>query len=99
MTYFKGGGLISVSPFWCVLCKKYGEDIDHILLHCQFAQVLWIRLFDLFGLVGALPRRWAEVIAIKWSFKRSGSRSKCIWRLLLMAVAWSIWLERQKSVR
>ena len=83
------------SPSWCVLCKDHGEDIDHILLHCKFVRLLWNRLF---GFMGVLPRRWAEAVNIKWSFKQSGSKFKCIWRLLLMAVAWSTWLERNKRV-
>ena len=87
-----------LSPSWCVLCRKNGEDIDHILIYCQFAQELWIRLFTLFGIVGALPRRWADVIAIKWSFKQSGNMSKCIWRLMVLAIAWTVWLERNRRI-
>ena len=84
-----------LSPSWCVLCK---EDIDHILIHCQFAQDLWIKMFNLFGLVGAMPKRWVDVIAIKWSFKQSGNMSKCIWSLMVLAIAWTVWLERNRRI-
>ena len=63
------------SPSWCVLCKNHGEDIDHILLHCKFVRVLWIRLFG------------------EWVFFLGGGP-----RLLLMAVAWLVWLERNRKV-
>jgi hypothetical protein len=26
---------------WCCLCKKSGESVDHLLLHCEVAQDLW----------------------------------------------------------
>jgi hypothetical protein len=26
---------------WCCLCKKSGESIDHLLLHCEIAWDLW----------------------------------------------------------
>jgi len=25
---------------WCVMCKKHGEFVDHLLLHCDVAQVV-----------------------------------------------------------
>lgn len=26
---------------WCCMCKKNGESIDHLLLHCDVALVVW----------------------------------------------------------
>ena len=34
----------------CVLCKKKSESIDHILLHCDKARVLWQLVFSFFGI-------------------------------------------------
>ena len=34
----------------CFLCHSHEESIDHILLHCGKAWVLWKLLFSLFGL-------------------------------------------------
>jgi hypothetical protein len=34
---------------WCCLCKKSGESIDHLLLHCEIARDLWSYILILFG--------------------------------------------------
>ena len=34
----------------CFLCYTHKESIDHILLHCNKARVLWQLLFSLFGI-------------------------------------------------
>jgi hypothetical protein len=26
---------------WCCMCKKSGESIDHLLLHCEVALKVW----------------------------------------------------------
>jgi hypothetical protein len=26
---------------WCCMCKKSGESIDHVLLHCEVASKVW----------------------------------------------------------
>ena len=74
-------------PLMVCAMQENGEDADHILIHCQFAQELWIIMFNMFGIMGALSRKWVDVIAIKWSFKQSDSVSKCIWRLIVLAIA------------
>jgi hypothetical protein len=35
---------------WCCMCKKNGEFIDHLLLHCEVAYDLWSYIFILFGI-------------------------------------------------
>ena len=32
----------------CFLCKLEGEPMDHILLHCTKARILWHLMFSLF---------------------------------------------------
>jgi hypothetical protein len=33
---------------WCCMCK-HGESIDHLLLHCDVARVIWSFFYSLFG--------------------------------------------------
>ena len=37
---------------WCCVCKRNGETIDHLLLHCPVSQELWNMLFTIWGRVG-----------------------------------------------
>jgi hypothetical protein len=34
----------------CCMCKKNGESVDHLLLHCDAACVLWNAIFSRFSL-------------------------------------------------
>jgi hypothetical protein len=34
----------------CYLCKRDGESVDHILLHCDVASALWNNIFSRFGI-------------------------------------------------
>jgi hypothetical protein len=40
---------------WCCMCKKSRESIDHLLLHCEMASVLWNSIFSLVGLAWVMP--------------------------------------------
>ena len=30
---------------WCFMCKRVGETVDHLMLHCEYAQELWSMVF------------------------------------------------------
>ena len=36
---------------WCCMCKRSGELINHLLLHCSFRTNIWSFIFALFGIV------------------------------------------------
>ena len=40
---------------WCCMCKLGGESVNHLLLHCKFAQELWNMVFTLFGVHWVIP--------------------------------------------
>jgi hypothetical protein len=35
---------------WCCMCKKSGESVNHLLLYCEFACVIWNTFFSNVGL-------------------------------------------------
>jgi hypothetical protein len=34
----------------CFMCKKDGESVDHLLLHCEVAHALWCNIFSQLGI-------------------------------------------------
>jgi hypothetical protein len=47
---------------WCCMCKKNGESIEHLLLHCEVACNLWSYILTLFGVEWVMPRRVKELL-------------------------------------
>jgi hypothetical protein len=36
---------------WCCMCKKSGESVDHLLLHCEMTSAPWNAFFSPIGFV------------------------------------------------
>jgi hypothetical protein len=47
---------------WCFMCKRSGESIDHLLLHCPISQELWCFILCLFGVQLVMPRGVKELL-------------------------------------
>jgi hypothetical protein len=47
---------------WCCICKKCGDSIDHLLLHCEVVTKLWSVLFQLFGVAWVMPQRVSKFL-------------------------------------
>ena len=45
----------------CYMCKRRGELVDHLLLHCPIAYELWSLVFFLFGLHWVMPLKVVEL--------------------------------------
>jgi hypothetical protein len=45
------------------MCKKTRESVDHLLLHCDVASILWSSLFSHFGMSWVMPRRVIDLLA------------------------------------
>ena len=46
---------------WCYMCKRCGESVDHLLLHCPFAFEIWSMVFCLFGICWVMPQRVVDL--------------------------------------
>jgi hypothetical protein len=49
------------------LCKRDGEYVDCLLLHCELACALWSAFFSCFGLSWVMPKRVAYLYACWWT--------------------------------
>jgi hypothetical protein len=45
------------------MCKKNGESMDHLLLHCEIACALWNTIFSNVGLTWVMLRRVVDLFA------------------------------------
>lgn len=48
---------------WCCMCKRDGETVDHLLLHCLIARDFWDLVFSMFGVAWVMPRGVLELLA------------------------------------
>ena len=44
-----------------LLCKRCGESVDHLLLHCPIASELWSLVFCLFRIHRVMPLKVFEL--------------------------------------
>ena len=46
----------------CFLCEENGEDIDHLLLHCKKAKMLWDLLLTIVGASWVFPKTVIQML-------------------------------------
>jgi hypothetical protein len=63
----------------CCMCKKSGEFVDHLFLHCDNTRALWGYFFTLFG-VEWVMLRWLLELLTSWGDLWGFGQAKMIWR-------------------
>ncbi|KAF5480926.1 hypothetical protein F2P56_001629 [Juglans regia] len=63
---------------WCYMCKKYGESVDHLLLHCEMAKGMWDDIFSRVGLSWVMPCRLVDFLT-SWRGLCGNSQIAAIW--------------------
>ena len=43
------------------MCKRNGESVDHLFLHCPFTMDLWSMVLGLFGVSWVMPHSFGAV--------------------------------------
>jgi hypothetical protein len=78
---------------WCCMCKKNGEFIDHLLLHCDMARVVWRYFYSLFGVEWVMPRSMLDLLS-GWGTLLGRSHVTRLWKQVPLCVMWGLWHER-----
>ena len=65
-------------PNRCFLCACEEENVNHILIHCTVARVLWDLVLGLFGVQWAFPETVKEVL-FSWRGSFVGKKRKKLW--------------------
>ena len=77
------------------MCKRAGEAVDHLLLHCDYVCKMWSFVFSLFGVSWLMPSRVIDLLVCwKWSFSKRGS--SVIWSAVPLYLMWMLWRERNR---
>ena len=77
---------------WCGMCKRDGESVDHLLLHCSIAQEIWDLAFSMFGVFWVMPRRVTDLLYCWPGLPKQ--KAGDIWRLIPHCIMWCLWRER-----
>ncbi len=75
------------------MCKRSGESIAHLLLHCPLARELCNFIFGLFGVQWVMPHGVMELLAC-WRRGLGRSRNVELWSAIPNCLFWCIWWER-----
>ena len=62
----------------CFLCCAEEKSIDHILIHCTKARVLWELLFGPFGVMWVIPYSVRDTL-IGWRGINMGKKCSKVW--------------------
>jgi hypothetical protein len=76
---------------WCCMCCCNGENVDHLLLHCPVAGVLWNWTFQAFGVHCVISGTVADLLFSWWN--GLGRHSSDIWNFVPVCLMWTIWKE------
>jgi hypothetical protein len=78
---------------WCCMCKKSGESIVHLLLHCEVAMEVWNMVCQLFGVMWVMPDSVMDCLG-SWRAQKGNRTVLQTWRMVPLCVMWCIWRER-----
>ncbi|RVW91675.1 LINE-1 reverse transcriptase-like [Vitis vinifera] len=79
----------------CFLCCEEEESVDHILIQCSKARVLWELLFALFGVSWVLPYLVRDTLS-GWSDFNMGKKRRKVWKAAPLCIFWVVWKERNR---
>jgi len=82
---------------WCVMCKKHGESVDHLLLHCDVARVVWSFFYSLVGVEWVMPSSVVDLLS-GWGTLLGRGPVFLIWKQVPLCVLWGLWRERNSRL-
>ncbi|KAF5480212.1 hypothetical protein F2P56_000977 [Juglans regia] len=80
---------------WYNICKKVGEMVDHLFLHCEIAIVLWNEVFSRLEVAWVIPATVAALLT-SWTNLRGIQQIKAVWKMVPICILWCLWQERNE---
>ena len=81
----------------CFLCEEDEEDINHLLLHCKKARMLWDLLFAIVGTSWVVPESVIQML-LSWQGAPVGKKRINIWNAAPVCLFWTVWYNRNMLV-
>nr|GEX76525.1 hypothetical protein [Tanacetum cinerariifolium] len=81
----------------CPLCETQPDSHEHLFFDCPFSQQVWSCVQQIAGLTGAGPSL-ASIITHLLPISKRKSSNSCIGKLVVAAVAYFIWHERNSRM-
>ena len=79
------------------MCEEEEETIDHLLIHCKFAKMLWDLLLSIVGISWVVPNTVLHTL-IAWQGAAVGKKRKKIWLAAPLCLFWNLWRARNRLV-
>ena len=89
----KRRGMILVNR--CFMCGEDEENIDHLLIHCKSAKMLWNLFLSIFGTSWIFPQTVIHTL-LAWQGVAVGKKRKRIWLAAPLCIFWTLWRARNK---
>ena len=81
----------------CFLCEEGEETINHLLIHCRSAKMLWDLLLSIVGISWEFPSS-ALYTLLAWQGVAVGKKREKIWTAAPMCLFWTLWCARNRMV-
>ena len=81
----------------CFLCEEKEETIDHLLIHCSRAKMLWDLVLAITDTNWVFPRTVCQCL-LTWQSASVGKKRKKVWMAAPLCLFWTLWLERNRVV-
>ena len=79
------------------LCEEDEEIIDHLLIHCKSAKILWNLFLSIVGASWVFPCSVLHTL-LAWQGTAMGIKRKKIWMVALLCLFWTLWHSRNRLV-
>ena len=86
-------GMIFVNR--CFMCGEDEENIDHLLIHCKSAKMLWNLFLSIVGTCWVFPQTVIHTL-LAWQGAAVGKKRKRIWLAAPLCIFWTLWRARNK---
>ena len=81
----------------CFMCEEEEENIDHLLIHCKFAKMLWDLILSIVGISWVFPQSVLHTL-LAWQGAAVGKKRKKLWFTAPQCLFWIIWCARNMLV-